>query len=115
MEEYGSVHAINLLGTKENETSLTSAYARHLQNARTALGDEMSITHYDFHAAARIGGIDSVVRDLRSVLSLPKLYFLKFKLWIDGLRSLATMWIDLVLRCAIPLQMNSSRTRREYS
>ncbi|TFK71771.1 inositol polyphosphate phosphatase [Pluteus cervinus] len=67
MEEYGSVHAINLLGTKENETSLTSAYARHLQNARTALGDEMSITHYDFHGAVRIGGHDSVVRDLRRI------------------------------------------------
>jgi hypothetical protein len=34
MEEYGSIHAINLLGTKENEASLTNAYGRHLQIAR---------------------------------------------------------------------------------
>ncbi|KAF8646385.1 hypothetical protein AX16_007251 [Volvariella volvacea WC 439] len=65
MEEYGSIHAINLLGTKENEATLTEAYARHLHNARDALGDDISITHYDFHNAVRIGGHDSVVRDLR--------------------------------------------------
>lgn len=68
MEEYGSIHAINLLGTKENEAALTTSYARHLQIARGALGDEISITHYDFHSAVRIGGHDSVVRDLRQAV-----------------------------------------------
>ncbi|KAF8076611.1 inositol polyphosphate phosphatase [Lyophyllum atratum] len=65
MEEYGAVHAINLLGTKENEQSLTTAYGRHLQIARGAIDDELSITHFDFHNAVRIGGHDSVIRDLR--------------------------------------------------
>lgn len=65
MEEYGSLHAINLLGIKENEASLTSAYDRHLQIARGAIGDDLSITHYDFHDAVRIGGHDSVIRDIR--------------------------------------------------
>ncbi len=65
MEEYGSIHAINLLGQKENEASLTNAYARHLQIARAALGDDLGITHFDFHNAVRIGGHDSVIRDLR--------------------------------------------------
>ncbi|KAF8165492.1 inositol polyphosphate phosphatase [Crassisporium funariophilum] len=65
MEEYGSVHAINLLGQKENEASLTNAYARHLQIARAALGDVLGITHFDFHNAVRVGGHDSVIRELR--------------------------------------------------
>lgn len=64
-EEYGAVHAINLLGTKDNEAILTGAYARHLQIARGALSDDLDITNYDFHNAVRIGGHDSVVRDLR--------------------------------------------------
>ncbi|CAA7259620.1 unnamed protein product [Cyclocybe aegerita] len=65
MEEYGSIHAINLLGQKENEASLTNAYARQLQIARAALGDELGITHFDFHNAVRIGGHESVVRELK--------------------------------------------------
>ncbi|KAF9534756.1 inositol polyphosphate phosphatase [Crepidotus variabilis] len=65
MEEYGSIHSINLLGQKENEASLTNAYARHVQIARAALGDEIGITHFDFHNAVRIGGHDSVIRELR--------------------------------------------------
>ncbi|KAG2156260.1 SacI homology domain-containing protein [Suillus clintonianus] len=64
MEEYGATHAINLLGSKENEAILTSAYAKHLQIAGSIWGDELSITHYDFHNAVRIGGHDSVMRDL---------------------------------------------------
>ena len=68
VEEYnGTVHAINLLGTKENEAILTAAYVRHVQAARNGLGDVLRITNYDFHNAVRIGGHDSVVRDLRSV------------------------------------------------
>lgn len=65
VEEYGSVHAINLLGSKENEASLTSAYDRHLKIARGAIGEELYITHFDFHNAVRVGGHDSVIRDLR--------------------------------------------------
>ncbi|KAJ7498702.1 SacI homology domain-containing protein [Mycena latifolia] len=70
VEEYGSVHAINLLGTKENEAILTSAYGRHLQIARGALGDDLHITHFDFHNAVRVGGHDSVSRDLRRLDSI---------------------------------------------
>ncbi|KAF4619399.1 hypothetical protein D9613_005124 [Agrocybe pediades] len=70
LEEYGSIHAINLLGQKENEASLTNAYARHLQIARAALGDELGITHFDFHNAVRIGGHDSVIRELKRTESI---------------------------------------------
>ena len=63
------MHAINLLGQKENEASLTNEYARHLQITRTALGDDLGITHFDFHNAVRIGGHDSVIRDFKLVLS----------------------------------------------
>lgn len=65
MEEYGSIHAINLLGVKENEALLTGAYDRHLQIAQGAIGEEVSITHYDFHDAVRLGGHDNVIRELR--------------------------------------------------
>ncbi|KAG7449414.1 inositol polyphosphate phosphatase [Guyanagaster necrorhizus] len=64
-EEYGGVHVINLLGTKENEAILTSAYGRHLRIARGVFGESLGITHFDFHNAVRIGGHDSVVRELR--------------------------------------------------
>ncbi|KAF8204786.1 inositol polyphosphate phosphatase [Pholiota molesta] len=70
MEEYGSIHAINLLGQKENESLLTNAYARHLQIARAALGDELGITHFDFHNAVRIGGHESVIRELTRMESI---------------------------------------------
>ncbi|KAJ7682572.1 SacI homology domain-containing protein [Mycena polygramma] len=69
-EEYGSIHAINLLGTKENEASLTNAYGRHLQIARGALGDDLYITNFDFHNAVRVGGHDSVLRDIRRLESI---------------------------------------------
>ena len=62
------IHAINLLGQKENEASLTNEYARHLQTARAALGDDLGITHFDFHNTVRIGGHDSVIRDLKFVV-----------------------------------------------
>ncbi|KIJ70155.1 hypothetical protein HYDPIDRAFT_35582 [Hydnomerulius pinastri MD-312] len=64
MEEYGATHAINLLGTKENEAILTAAYGKHLYQASSIWGDQLSITHYDFHNAVRIGGHDSMVREL---------------------------------------------------
>ncbi|KAF8631620.1 hypothetical protein AX15_002362 [Amanita polypyramis BW_CC] len=64
MEEYGAVHAINLLGSKENEALLTSAYDRHIQIARVHYPDDLSITHFDFHGSVRLGGHDSVIRDL---------------------------------------------------
>jgi synaptojanin len=65
MEEYGSVQAINLLGSKDAEATLTNAYARHLQSAQSIWVDEIGITHYDFHNAVRGGGHDSVVWDLK--------------------------------------------------
>jgi len=64
MEDYGSIHAINLLGTKENETLLGNSYAKHLSMARSALGDNLSLTNFDFHHAIRIGGHESVIRNL---------------------------------------------------
>ncbi|KAL5530111.1 SYJ1 [Sanghuangporus sanghuang] len=66
VEEYGAVHVINLLGTKENEAILSNAYAQHLHAARTAVfGNDIGMTHFDFHAVVRIGGHESVMRELR--------------------------------------------------
>lgn len=64
-DEYGAVHAINLLGTKENETILTAAYAKHLGIAKSIWENNLGISNYDFHAAVRTGGHDSVIRDIR--------------------------------------------------
>ncbi|EKM59266.1 uncharacterized protein PHACADRAFT_157566 [Phanerochaete carnosa HHB-10118-sp] len=65
IDEYGAVHAINLLGTKENEASLTAAYARGLQIAQTDMGDAIGITHFDFHNMVRLYGHDGVIGQLR--------------------------------------------------
>ncbi|PCH41458.1 inositol polyphosphate phosphatase [Wolfiporia cocos MD-104 SS10] len=65
-EQYGSVHIVNLLGSKENETLLSAAYMRHLQAAKSAVsGEELGMTNYDFHGAVRVGGHESVFRDIR--------------------------------------------------
>lgn len=65
IDEYGSVHAINLLGTKDAEATLTQAYARHLQAAKSIWDSDIGITHFDFHHAVRLGGHESVLRDLK--------------------------------------------------
>lgn len=66
MEEYNAVHAINLLGTKENEAILAHAYAQHLHAAQTAVfGNDVGMTPFDFHAVVRIGGHESVMHELR--------------------------------------------------
>ncbi|OBZ76240.1 Inositol-1,4,5-trisphosphate 5-phosphatase 1 [Grifola frondosa] len=70
MEEYGAVHSINLLGSKENEATLTAAYARHIHLARNVLGDAIGITHLDFHSVVRIGGHESVFREVRRLESV---------------------------------------------
>ncbi|KZT13014.1 DNase I-like protein [Laetiporus sulphureus 93-53] len=66
-EEYGAVHAIDLLGSKENEAILTNAYQRHLHLAQGVLGNAVGITHFDFHNAVKIGGHESVFREVRRV------------------------------------------------
>ena len=71
IEEYGAVHAINLLGSKENEASLTQAYARSLHIAKSTMGDAINITHFDFHNAVRLYGHDAVMGQLRSVPTYP--------------------------------------------
>lgn len=69
-EQYGYVHAINLLGTKDAEANLTAAYARHLHIAKGVWGDDIGITHYDFHQVVRVSGHESILRDLRRLGSV---------------------------------------------
>ena len=67
-EEYGAVHAINLLGTKENEAILSEAYSAHIKAAARASDSaalsSVGITHFDFHQSVRMGGHESV-REIR--------------------------------------------------
>lgn len=65
IDQYSVVHAINLLGTRENEAILTSAYGQHLKAGRTAVGEVIGLTNFDFHAIVRALGHDSVPRELR--------------------------------------------------
>ena len=71
IDEYGSVHAINLLGTKDAEAALSHAYTRNLQAAKSIWGSDIGITHFDFHNAVRLGGHESVIRDLKYEFLLP--------------------------------------------
>jgi hypothetical protein len=110
-EEYGAVHAVNLLGTKENEVILTNEYGRHLSTARAVFGNDIGITHFDFHSTVRMVGHDNIPRELRYVahssLDLPGLSSIQ-----DGWTQLTIMLTSLVLPCAILPAMTLSPNRR---
>lgn len=63
IDEYGAVHVINLLGQKEGETLISSAYNQHLQNTIHATGDyaDIGVTNFDFHGEVRMRGHDSLI------------------------------------------------------
>ncbi|KAJ1033041.1 hypothetical protein NDA16_000320 [Ustilago loliicola] len=87
ISHYSRVHAINLLGTRDAETVLTSAYAEHMRHSAAEsiavlpadepisekgeiVGDDGSerigLTNFDFHTVSRnTGGIDGVRSELR--------------------------------------------------
>ncbi|CAE6454924.1 unnamed protein product [Rhizoctonia solani] len=67
IEEYEIVHIVNLLGTKENEAALTSAYTAHLQTLRASGNAEISMSNLDFHAVVRTAGHDAVPATLKSL------------------------------------------------
>jgi hypothetical protein len=72
---YHAVHAVNLLGSRGEESVLSDAYDAHLKAlARTVPlnGDgepPISMTEYDFHAAVRVGGHDVVKEDFARRIS----------------------------------------------
>ncbi|TKY85699.1 hypothetical protein EX895_005239 [Sporisorium graminicola] len=87
ISHYSRVHAINLLGTRDAETVLTSAYAEHMRHSTaeniavpptdestSSRGDfvaddgseRIGLTNFDFHTVSRnTGGIDGVRSELR--------------------------------------------------
>ncbi|KAF8341266.1 DNase I-like protein [Cantharellus anzutake] len=101
-EEYSAVHAINLLGTKENEAILSEAYAAHIQAAarapESATPGKIGITHFDFHQSVRIGGHDSV----REIRRLPGVK--------DGIEDYGYTVVDLALNEVILRQKGVFRT-----
>ncbi|GAA5910570.1 hypothetical protein JCM5296_002953 [Sporobolomyces johnsonii] len=67
LEQYSSVHIINLLAAKDGESALTAAYEAHLCAAKEVdenVRDGIGMTGFDFHAKARVGGIESVKQQL---------------------------------------------------
>lgn len=73
VDQYSAVHAVNLLGTKENESILTSAYAQHLRTGRAGGGEIIGFTQFDFHTIVRSVGHDNIPRELKSVEKLLQL------------------------------------------
>jgi len=71
LDEYSSIHIINLLAQKDLEAGLTLAYEAHLA-AGTHVDDSIrasvKMTEFDFHARSRIGGIESVRHQLGQVV-----------------------------------------------
>ncbi|KAG8721546.1 inositol polyphosphate 5-phosphatase [Ceratobasidium sp. 394] len=67
LEEYDSVHAVNLLGTKENEAALTTAYTAHLKTLRAGGNSDVDMSNLDFHAVVRTMGHDTIPVALRSL------------------------------------------------
>ena len=66
LEEYSAVHGINLLGSRENEAGLTSAYSQHLKQAKASGSlSSVGLTHFDFHHQVRLNGHESINYDLR--------------------------------------------------
>lgn len=72
VDTYGDIHAINLLSAeKEGEIALTSAFVAHLVAAgqvEQSIHEHCDMTHFDFHAKSRIGGIESVKAQLASTV-----------------------------------------------
>lgn len=63
VHQYHSVHAINLLGQKDNEVLLSNAYTSHLESLSKAMDHsqgDISLTAYDFHAVVKVGGHEAV-------------------------------------------------------
>ncbi|KAL7419534.1 Inositol-1,4,5-trisphosphate 5-phosphatase 1 [Cryptotrichosporon argae] len=83
LEHYHAVHAVNLLGHKDAESMLSSAYSDHLRALRQTLEaappeetahmhapphDAVTLTPYDFHAAVKMGGHEGVRSDFANRL-----------------------------------------------
>ena len=66
-EEYTRMQAVNLLGTKDHEAALTAAYSHALRQAQTIWGNDIGITHFDFHSIARVQGHEGLGSALRRI------------------------------------------------
>jgi hypothetical protein len=60
-DEYKAVHAINLLGQKEGEATLTAAYSQHLRATQRGTSEDIGLTNYDFHNAVKVIGHDALI------------------------------------------------------
>ena len=78
LEQYHSVHAINLLGQRDAESMLSAAYADHMAKLKATLESTpisekkamdvqtrgtITLTQYDFHAAIKTTGNEAVRYD----------------------------------------------------
>ncbi|KAL7415255.1 Endonuclease/exonuclease/phosphatase [Mrakia frigida] len=64
---YGPVHAVNLLGQKDNEVVLTQQYQDHLRRYTSSKPPPplVGMTSFDFHAAVKVNGVESVRERVR--------------------------------------------------
>nr|XP_031862893.1 uncharacterized protein CI109_001367 [Kwoniella shandongensis]KAA5529965.1 hypothetical protein CI109_001367 [Kwoniella shandongensis] len=83
LEQYHSVHAVNLLGQKDAESMLSAAYSDHLTTLKETLDHTpipekkemdasprgtLELTPYDFHSAVRANGQEAVKFDFSTRL-----------------------------------------------
>ncbi|KAG8907006.1 inositol polyphosphate 5-phosphatase [Tulasnella sp. 403] len=62
VDEYSSIHIMNLLGQKEGEAALANAYIQHLRaNDLGPADSEINITSFDFHNEVRAQGHDRII------------------------------------------------------
>lgn len=71
IDNYSSLHIVNLLSSKDQEVLLTEAYQAHLAASKLIdeeIKENVFMTNFDFHARSRVGGIESIKTQLASVV-----------------------------------------------
>lgn len=66
---YRRVHALNLMGTKENEVMLSNMYSHHM--AAADFRGQADLSNYDFHTETKAGGYE-VAKNIRHITSVDK-------------------------------------------
>ena len=112
-QEYGYVHAINLLGSKENEATLTAAYDRSLRNSPDLFVDNVNFTNFDFHNMVKMHGHDSMFSVFRCVCCHIVMHDpdVGTDVWIASW----TAWIRQALRWLTPPRVKSLQRRKVFS
>lgn len=87
VSEYQNVHIVNLLSTRDQEATLTDAYADHVrlsQQENADFRDHLDLTQFDFHARTRMLGIENMRAELASTVGEVEEMFGSFNAAVDA-------------------------------